>query len=86
MMRPLCAFVLPLLLSAVVQAQQARQAGPVSVRSCRRFSAKSASTRISTSRFRSTSAFKDELGESVQIGRYFGAKPVVLNFVYTTVR
>ncbi len=26
--------------------------------------------------------FKDENGQSVQVGQYFGAKPVVLNFVY----
>jgi protein SCO1/2 len=81
MMRPLQSLLLLLLLPVLALAQQARQAGPVASELPPILREVGFDQNLDK-QIPLDITFKDERGESVQIGRYFGAKPVVLNFVY----
>ena len=78
---PLYSLLLLSLLTAVVSAQQARQAGPVASELPPILREVGFDQNLDK-QIPLDITFKDETGASVQIGRYFGAKPVVLNFVY----
>jgi len=81
MMRPLYSLLLLLSLPVLALAQQARQAGPVASELPPILREVGFDQNLDK-QIPLDITFKDELGESVQIGRYFGAKAVVLNFVY----
>ena len=68
-------------LTAVVSAQQARQAGPVASDMPPVLREVGFDQNLDK-QIPLDVTFNDERGEAVQIGKYFGARPVVLNFVY----
>lgn len=73
--------LLLLMLTAVVSAQEARQAGPTASELPPILREVGFDQNLDK-QIPLDVTFKDEGGEAVQIGRYFGARPVVLNFVY----
>jgi protein SCO1/2 len=80
-MKPLYSVLLLSMLTVVVSAQQARQAGPVASELPPILREVGFDQNLDQ-QIPLDITFKNESGESVQIGRYFGARPVVLNFVY----
>lgn len=79
--RPLFWLLLLFTLTAVVSAQQARQVGPPAAELPPILREVGFDQNLDK-QIPLDVIFTDENGQPVQIGRYFGARPVVLNFVY----